>query len=41
VEQGDVPDALHNVMEIKCFNFGESFNRAMEIVGVNFAMKMV
>jgi hypothetical protein len=40
VEQGDVPDALHDEMAINYVNSGESFNRAMANVDVNFARKI-
>ena len=40
VEQGNVPDALHDEMAINYVNSGESFNRAMANVDVNFARKI-
>jgi hypothetical protein len=40
MEQGDVPDALHDEMAINYVNSGETFNRAMENVDVNFPGKL-
>ena len=40
VEQEDVPDALHDEMAINYVNSGESYNRAMANVDVNFAKKI-
>ena len=40
VEQGNVPDALHEEMAINYVNSGESINRAMANVDINFAIKI-
>jgi hypothetical protein len=40
VEQVDVPDALHDEMAINYVNLGESFNRAMANIDVNFSRKI-
>ena len=40
VEQGNVPDAHHDKMAINYVTLGESINRAMANVDINFARKL-
>ena len=40
VEQGNVPDAHHDKMAINYVTSGESINRAMANVDINFARKL-